>query len=477
MKKVSDQEGALREAFCSIGQGHVFRFWNELNSTQRKYLLKQLKEISPLDCKSAWNDMQTVQNKLNCPKEPNFVSAVNPLCKKLSKFREIGEELLSTNKVAAFTVAGGQGTRLGHNGPKGTYKCTPITKVSLFEKFAQNMHFFSKRYGQSPMWFIMTSKENHEDTVNFFTHNNYFGLERDRVTFFKQGMMPVFDLQGKILLKEKHEILMSPNGHGGSFRAMLDSGALSQMEQQKIDYISYFQIDNPLVYCLDPTFIGLHYDKKSEMSSKAVQKLNPSEKVGTFVNLGDQLHVVEYSDIPQKMSDERKEDGGLRYRLGSVAIHLINRSFVKKVTTNKETPNRLTYHGALKAVNHLDEDGKYIEADSPNALKPETFVFDALPLAQNPLVVEIDRSEEFAPIKNAHGQDSLKSSHQLQLDRARKWFKEEKFETVPKEIEISPSFAPTWPHFVEQISTNRPEQRFLSKHRVIFDEFGISKAI
>ena len=341
----------------------------------------------------------------------------------------------------------------------------------MFEKFAGSLRFFAKRFGETPRWFIMTSCSNYHETTQFFSQHNYFGLNQERVSFFKQGMMPVFDLEGKILLEEKNQILMSPNGHGGAFRALSDSGALLQMQEEGIEYLSYFQVDNPLVYCIDPTFVGLHHTQKSEMSSKAVQKIHANEKVGTFVNLNGKLNVVEYSDIPHELSSEVTETGSLKYGLGSIAIHLLNRSFIEKIATTKEKQSRLHYHGALKSVKHLDKYGKHQKPDKPNALKPETFIFDALPSAQNPLVLEIDRNEEFAPIKNPQGSDSLQSSHKLQMKRDQKWFMEEKYQHVPEKIEISPLFGPTRRHFTEQISKQTITSKLLSKETLIVENF------
>tara|TARA_B100002019_G_scaffold45312_1_gene38092 strand:- start:18586 stop:19998 length:1413 start_codon:yes stop_codon:yes gene_type:complete len=470
MNKVFEKENEIIEGFHSIGQEQIFRFWKELTRCEREHLLGSISKISPSECQLAWNDMQIDQIQISNPQEPKATTATNPLCSSLLKFREQGEELLRLGKVAAFTVAGGQGTRLGHSGPKGTYPCTPISNISLFEKFAQNIRFFAKRYEQFPWWFIMTSQENHDETIDFFKKNNFYGLEKERVKFFQQGEMPVFDLNGKIILKKKYQVLTSPNGHGGSFGAISDSGALKIMENEGIEIISYFQVDNPLVYCLDPAFIGLHQMEKSEMSSKAVEKVNADEKVGTFLKLDDKLHVVEYSDIPKDMSIKQKEDGKLCYRLGSIAIHLINRTFIKSLTDEKESKNkRLKYHGAFKPVDHIDENGNHVIGKSPNALKAETFVFDALPLAQNPLVLEVNRGEEFAPIKNAQGIDSIESSQKLQVLRAKKWLKKTGYSVKSEKSEILSSFAPTWPHFMEHISNPSELTQFFSSQDIQFD--------
>ena len=471
MNNLQTKIDSPKEAFYEIGQEQVFRFWNDLNQSQRTGLLNQLKQISPEECLQAWSDIQDRAKKFTNPSPPIPESGIDPLNESLNEYWHLGEELISQNKVAAFTVAGGQGTRLGHNGPKGTLGCTPLKNSSLFEKFAGNLKFFAKRFGETPRWFIMTSHSNYQETVQFFSQHDYFGLNQGRVSFFKQGMMPVFDLGGKILLEQKDRILMSPNGHGGAFRALSDSGALSQMQQEEIEYLSYFQVDNPLVYCIDPTFIGLHHARKSEMSSKAVQKVHANEKVGTFVNLNGKLNVVEYSDIPHELSSELAETGDLKYRLGSIAIHLLNRSFIEKIAKTEEKQNRLHYHGALKSVSCLDREGKHQKPDSPNALKPETFIFDALPSAQNPLVLEIDRNEEFAPIKNPQGSDSLQSSHILQIQRNQKWLMEERFTEVPEKIEISPLCGPTRRHFTEQISKKPLNSKLLSKETLILENF------
>ena len=476
MKTTCDDEAHIIEAFENIGQGHIFKYWQELDSEQRHKLIEQLRKISAKDCQIAWEDMQASKKTIQQPREPKVISAHNPLCKSLKPYQDIGEELIRQGKVAAFTVAGGQGTRLGHKGPKGTFSCSPLRNISLFGHFAESIKYFSAHYGRSPWWFIMTSDENHNETLQFFTKMNFFGLDKKRVMFFRQGMMPVFDLNGNFLLKEKNQIMMSPNGHGGSFRALRDSGALKIMEEEGIDFLSYFQIDNPLVYCIDPTFVGMHLSEKSEMSSKAVKKINSDEKVGTFLKLKGALHVVEYSDIPHDISTEKNSDGTLRFSFGSIAIHLINRTFIQKLCGETvRGGDRLTYHGALKPVSFTDETGNKVNPVKPNALKAETFVFDALPLAKNPLVVEIDRKEEFAPIKNAQGIDSFESSCKLQLSRARNWLREKQDFKIYEKIEIAPSFAPTRLHFQREFSKlEHVLTTPLSGQNVIFEKSGLS---
>jgi len=473
MNHLSLAEG-LRQNFSSVGQEHVFKFWKELNNEERAVFIRQLQTVDLDELTCSWRDIQNgTKQPLSGLQKPQSVLPLNPR-ENLTKFyKDLGEDILSQNKVAAFTVAGGQGTRLGHKGPKGTFKCTPIRGISLFEQFAENLKFITKRFGHSPQWFIMTSEENHLETESFLSQNKYFGLNVNHIHLLRQGMMPVFDQEGKILLSEKNYLLMSPNGHGGSFRALFNSGALKIMEEEGIDHLSYFQVDNPLVHCLDPVFLGYHKHQNSEMSSKVVQKSGSNEKVGTFFEVNKKLHVLEYSDIPLEVSAQKTHDGELFHNLGNIAIHLIERDFIKRIATAKNThENRLSYHGALKKANHLDNSGNKLTPHQANAIKAETFVFDAIPLAQNASLMEVDRNEEFAPIKNADGQDSPFSSREMQLLRSSKWLSQVGIDQPPRKMEISPEFAPSLTYFKEEISKLSLNPELIKNEKIIFEKSG-----
>src|SRR6185503_1892057 len=241
------------------------------------------------------------------------------------KAKAVGEEALRAGRVAAFTVAGGQGTRLGYDGPKGTFPVTPLKQKPLFQVFAEKIRAAGTRYGRPLHWFIMTSQANHEATEAFFAEHRHFGLEPGRVHFFRQGRMPAVNFEGKILLETKSSIALSPDGHGGSLRALDRSGSLDLMRREGIDTLSYFQVDNPLVRCIDPAFIGWHLVRSSEMSSKMVPKAYAEEKVGHFCTQHGKTVVIEYSDLPMAMQRETDAKGGLRYIAGSIAIHLLDR--------------------------------------------------------------------------------------------------------------------------------------------------------
>ncbi len=351
-----------------------------------------------------------------------------------------GEALIAGGKVAALVVAGGQGTRLGRDGPKGELPATPITHTSLFGVFAAQLRAVRMRWGVSVPWYVMTSPENDARTRQFFKENNHFGLEPADVFLFPQGELPTFDLQGRLLLAAADRPATHPDGHGGSLMALRRSGALDDLVQRGIEHLSYFQIDNPATRVLDPGFLGLHAqgttqgpDSSGEMSSKVVVKANPAERVGVFAQRGGHLEVIEYSDLPAALAQLRTHDGRLAYRAGNVAVHLFGVEFLTRVAEAQ-----LPLHRARKVATFFDvSTGRVVEPSVPNALKLERFIFDALAQVRRPLLLEVDRVEAFAPIKNAEGVDSPASSRALQIERAARWLEAAGVE-VPRTAEGSP---------------------------------------
>lgn len=254
--------------------------------------------------------------------------------------------------------------------------------------------------------------------------------------------MPNFSSDGKILLADKSTIACSPDGHGGSLRALYVSGALDDMKRRGIEYLSYWQVDNPLINIFDPLFIGLHTLNKAEMSSKALIKTGPKEKVGNFCLVDGRVTVIEYSDLPDELAEKQNPDGSLVFELGSIAIHIINRTFVEKLNTGDFS---LPLHRAVKKIQHIDESGDAVESDG---IKLESFIFDALPLASKSIILQTVRSEEFAPTKNATGVDSAETTRLMMTERAADWL-ESAGVAVPRKpdgsvdclLEIAPSFA------------------------------------
>ncbi len=417
---------SIISAFKSAGQGHVFAHFDALDEAGKTQLLAQAGEIdlaeiaelksSLIDQGSGGLDL-TGLAPAPFEKRPENGGDAAAWAKAVT----VGEEALRAGRVAAFTVAGGQGTRLGYDGPKGTFPVTPVLHKPLFQVFAEKFAAAGRDFGQRIPWFIMTSHQNHEATVAFFEEHDYFGLGSDWVTFFKQGRMPAVDFDGKILLEAKDSIAMSPDGHGGSLRALARSGALDRMQAAGIDVISYFQVDNPLVRCIDPAFIGWHLLAQSEMSSKMVPKAYPEEKLGHFCTQKGKSVVVEYSDLPMDLQRETDPASGeLRYLAGSIAIHILDREFVRRLAAGGADV-ALPFHRANKKIPVLAEDGSIVKPDQPNGIKFEMFVFDALPFAARPLVIETSRADDFSPVKNAEGVDSPETSRADQLRQFARW--------------------------------------------------------
>ena len=331
---------------------------------------------------------------------------------------EHGESLIRTGKTSAFTVAGGQGTRLGYDGPKGTLGVSPIKGKSLFQLFAEQLLGISEKYGVVIPWYVMCSPLNLEATLAHFEEQEFYGLGQDNLKFFAQGVMPATDFEGNLLLASHDSLALSPNGHGGSLKALIDSGSVADMAERGIEHVSYFQVDNPLVSVINPLLIGLHDLQRSDMSSRSLTKTGPFEKLGNFVSIGDRVTIIEYSDLPEGKALEKDAEGRIKYRAGSPAIHVLRRDFIEQFASGEI---KLPYHRAEKKVACLNETGESVTSEEPNAVKFETFVFDALPLAKNPLILEADRLEEFSPVKNMSGVDSLESSQADQVKRAKHW--------------------------------------------------------
>ena len=356
---------------------------------------------------------------------------------------------VAAGEVGVVLVAGGSGTRLGFDGPKGTFPIGPVSSATLFQIHAEKIVALGRRYRRSLPLYIMTSPENHETTIAFFDQHDRFGLEA--VRFFTQGQMPAFDRSsGKVLLAAKDHIALSPDGHGGTITALAAPGpgggpsCLDEMRQQGLKTLFYFQVDNPLVRIAEPSFIGLHREAGAEVSFKVVERLAPEEKLGVVVSVDGRPQVIEYSDLPPDLAGRRVPEGTLELWAGSIAVHILERSFIERLSGE----HRLPFHRAVKKVPYLGDDGQIVKPDEPNAVKLEQFIFDALPFARQSTIVETDRAGEFEPLKNAVGPDSPATVHQKMSDQFGNWL-EQAGATVPRRpdgsvpfgIEISPLFA------------------------------------
>ena len=441
----------IKKLLKKHNQSHLLAFWGQLNAAQRQNLLAQIRQLDfpMIDNWVAGFVKKPTSAEIGADFAPARSYGPAPADaeqkSKYGKAVELGRELIRKSKVAALVVAGGQATRLEFDGPKGNFPISPVKNKTLFQIFAETIAAASEKYQTVCPSYIMTSPLNHAETTEIFRSNDYYGLRESDVFILQQGTLPNFSFDGKILLADKANIACSPDGHGGSLKALYKSGALEDMKRRGVEFLSYFQVDNPLVNIFDPLFIGLHALDGAEMSSKALIKAGPREKIGNFCLVDGKVTVIEYSDFSDELAEKQNPDGSLVFELGSIAIHIINRTFVERVNTEGLT---LPLHKAVKKIPHIDEKGEHVEPAEPNGVKLESFVFDALPLASKSIILQTLRSQEFAPTKNLTGVDSVEATRQMMAARAADWL-ESAGVTVPRKpdgsidatLEIAPGFA------------------------------------
>lgn len=435
----------LRQKLQQHRQEHVLAGWDRLDDAERRGLLEQLQTIDLERLAQLYAEREhTYQVPDSSRIKPlDIVPADAP---DNAAMRAAGEEALRRSEVAALVVAGGQGSRLGFEHPKGMYEIGPVSRKSLFQIHAEKVLALGRRYGKQPPFLVMTSPATDAETREFFAAHQYFGLPIEEVSFFCQGTMPALDLEtGKLLMEAPGRLFLSPDGHGGTLTALAKSGLLERLRRRGIRHLFYFQVDNPLVKVADPIFLGRHLSQRSEASSKIVPKQGPRDRLGNLVLVDGRCTMIEYSDLPDTLANERDANGRLRLWAGSPAIHIFDVDFLARVT---EGAGLLPFHVARKKVPYVNEQGQTVQPQKENALKFERFIFDVLPLAERWLVMETSHREEFAPLKNAEGADSAKSVQAALTDLAADWLKRAGIE-VPRgsdgepamSLEISPLFA------------------------------------
>ncbi len=381
-----------------------------------------------------------------------------------------GEALLSGGKVAALVVAGGQGSRLGFEHPKGMYPIGPVSERSLFQIHFEKILALQRRYGASLPLIIMTSPATDEETRTYFEQNKNFGLKDGELHFFCQGTMPAVDLAtGRLLMEAPHRLFASPDGHGGMLAALASSGTLEHLRRRGVEALYYFQVDNPLVKIADPVFLGLHAEREAEISIKIVPKEDPLDKLGNLVLIDGRCGIIEYSDLPEEMGSKRTPDGKLWIWAGSPAIHIFDLGFLERMSAQGI---RIPFHIARKKVPFLDERGQTIQPDKENALKFERFIFDLLPIADRYVILETSRPEEFMPLKNGSGADSPETVRQAMSNLYGAWLehagarlphKADGDVAIP--VEISPLFALD----AEELAKRLPASWRLQGDRVLLE--------
>lgn len=403
--------GEIKAVLKKYGQEHLLNNFENLDEAHKKELLKEIKGINFELVTSLYDS--TKKEKKNTKDEITPIDYLDKfkLGDKYKYYENIGKKAIKEGELAVVTMAGGQGTRLGHNGPKGTYDIGLDSHKSLFELLSDGIKEEAKKYGVTIPWFIMTSRENNKTTIEFFEKHKYFGYQKDKnIFFFIQGELPMMDTEGKILIGEDGLIKLAADGHGGIYESLVKTGMTKKMKELGVKWVFIGGVDNCLVKMVDPVLMGVAIDQQVTVACKSVVKANPQEKVGVFCKRNGKPNVIEYTEITEDMAEARDKDGELLYGESHILCNLFSVDAVERMGANP-----LPYHIAFKKAKYIDKDGNLVEPDSPNAYKFEAFLFDAFGEVDEMAVLRVKREEEFAPVKNADtaGVDCPKTAREL----------------------------------------------------------------
>ena len=392
----------ITEKLEAAGQLHLLKFINELSDSEKNKLYTQ---IDKLDFSILEYDFHE-RHRGNI--KPIPAMSIDESEKNKEKYRSIGLDAIREGKIGAVLLAGGQGSRLGFDKPKGMFNIGVDKELYIFECLINNLRKVTDEAGVSIPLFIMTSVRNNDDTVKFLEKHNYFGYDSSYVYFFIQDELPVIDTNGKLLLAAKDEVLTAPNGNGGWYSSLIRSEVYQILKKSNIEWINVFAVDNVLQQVADPCFIGAVIDSGMSCGSKVVAKAAPQERVGVMCLEDGRPSIIEYYEMSDEMLYQLNDDGHLSYNYGVILNYLFNISELDRIVGLE-----LPLHQAFKAINFLDNDGNFVFPEEPNAYKYETLVLDMVKPQKNCLVFEVERSREFAPVKNKIGVDSVDSAREL----------------------------------------------------------------
>ena len=398
------------EILQKYNQNHIVKLLRKLDGETKEELIKQIKSINFEQIMELYNNTKKENEFKEVKIEPlNYIDKAKLTEEQKNKFEQLGEETVKVGQYAVVTMAGGQGTRLGHKGPKGTFKLDVGEKGKyLFEILVENLNEANKKYGVTIPWYIMTSIENNEETERFLKQNNYFGYDKNAITIFMQGQLPLISEEGKLLIGKDHKIKEASDGNGGTYSSLRKSGCLEDMKKRGIKWIFIGSIDNVLLKMVDVTLLGIAKSQNVQIASKSVVKANAHERVGVFGRMNGLPKVIEYTELPTEMAEEIDSNGELKYGEAHIMCNLYTIEALEKIS--KEI---LIYHSAYKKNSYIDEEGNEIIPDSPNSYKFEAFIFDAFELFNDIAIMRGKREDDFAPVKNATGVDSPQTAKEL----------------------------------------------------------------
>lgn len=392
------------EKLEKYGQLHVLDYFDELTQSEQEQLLLQIEEtdFSVLRLSEGKNEQQ--KGKIS----PIKAMQLNEIEEHKDDFRKAGIDTIKEGKVGAVLLAGGMGTRLGSDSPKGMYNIGKTKDVYIFQRLIENLLEVVKESGTWIHLFVMTSDKNNDATIEFFKEKEFFGYKEEYITFFKQEMAPASDYNGKVYMEEKYKISTSPNGNGGWFSSMVNSGVTDIIREAKIEWINVFSVDNVLQRIADPIFVGATVSKGYAVGSKVVRKASPDEKVGVMCLEDNRPSIVEYYELTPQLMEAKDENGEPAYNFGVILNYLFRVADLMEILEKN-----LPLHIVEKKIPYIDENAKPVAPDKPNGYKYESLILDMIHMLPNCLPFEVVRSKEFAPIKNKTGVDSVESAQAL----------------------------------------------------------------
>ncbi len=386
------------------GQEHVLRYFDELTEAEKADLLAQI-ELTDFSVLSSVKDKGKDERGVITPLKAMDRSEIEA---RKESFRKTGLEAIRAGKAAAVLLAGGMGTRLGSDDPKGMYNIGLTKDVYIFQRIIENLMDVTKEAGNLIHLFVMTSDKNHEKTVGFLKEHKFFGYDETYVHFFKQSMAPAADYEGKVYMESKHTLSCSPNGNGGWYSSMADSGMLEIVKANGIEWLNVFAVDNVLQRICDPLFIGASIEEKVAVGAKVVRKNAPDEKVGVMCLEDGSPSIVEYYELTEELMNAKDEKGDPAYNFGVILNYLLNVAEVQKIAEKK-----LPLHIVEKKIPYMDEEGNFVKPEEPNGYKFESLILDMIHMLPGCLPFEVVREYEFAPIRNKTGVDSVESAREL----------------------------------------------------------------
>ena len=400
-----DRDKAFR-TLSEYGQEHLMAHYDELDESEQKDLLDQIGiiDFSVLDNLDAEKNSNSVRGLF----EPLGAVTIDDIASNSASYEKTGIEAIKSGKVAAVLLAGGQGTRLGFDKPKGMFNIGVDKELYIFQCLINNMLDVVKLAGAWIPLYIMTSEKNHNETTAFFAEKNYFGYDPGYIRFFIQDMAPSVDFNGKIMMESRSRISVSPNGNGGWFSSLVRAGLLDEIKEKGVEWINVFAVDNVLQRIADPGFIGAVIESGMQSGSKVVSKAFPEERVGVLCLEDGMPSIVEYYEMTEEMRTLRNEKGELAYKYGVILNYLFNVEKLEEICDRK-----LPIHVVEKKIPYMAENGELIKPETPNGHKFETLVLDMVHMQDSCLAYEVVREKEFAPVKNATGTDSVESAREL----------------------------------------------------------------